>query len=423
MPGGWESLGAEACKALSFHCPEGVVFTDPESGQILAANPAACRLLGWTEDELRGLGRESIRDLDDRDRWEAALAERARTGYVDAELSFRCSDGSKFLAEVTSIVFPDAAGAVRNCLLLRDVTARRRAEAALRTSEQLLRRLIATSTEAFIAMDAAGRITEWNDQAEALFGWDRQEVIGRPLVETIVPPDYGDAHIRGLAHYLVTGEGPVLGQRLELEGRRRDGRELPVELTIWALHSDDDVTFNALLHDISERRRAEEQLWELALVDDLTALHNRRAFTLLAEQAIKEATRAGHPVIGLFVDVDGLKTINDTHGHTAGDHVLRLVAGALRAACRESDIIGRLGGDEFVILLAEATQVDGIEARLAACLAEAATTVPYPISVSIGLAVCQPEPGHDCQLDELIERADQAMYARKARKRPNGSRS
>jgi GGDEF domain-containing protein len=181
-------------------------------------------------------------------------------------------------------------------------------------------------------------------------------------VETIVPPGYRDAHIRGLAHYLVTGEGPVLGQRLELEGRRRDGREFPVELTIWALDSDDDVTFNALLHDISERRRAEEELWELALVDDLTGLHNRRAFILLAEQAIKEAARAGRPGIGLFVDVEGLKTINDTHGHTAGDHVLRLVAGALRAACRESDIIGRLGGDEFVILLAEANQVDGIEA-------------------------------------------------------------
>ena len=417
MPGGWESLGAEACKALSFHCPDGVIFTDPKSGQILAANPAACRLLGCSEDELRVIGREGVRDPGDRDRWEAALAERARTGCVEAELSFRRSDGSTFLAEVTSVVFTDAAGEVRNCLLLRDVTARRTAEADLRASEQLLRRLIATSTEAFIAMDAGGCITEWNHQAGVLFGWNRQEVIGQPLVEAIVPPGYRDAHIRGLAHYLVTGEGPVLGQRLELEGRRRDGSEFPVELTIWALDSGDNVTFNALLHDISERRRAEEELWELALVDDLTGLHNRRAFTLLAEQAIKESARAGRPVIALFVDVDGLKTINDTHGHTAGDQLLRLVAGALQAACRDSDIIGRLGGDEFVILLAGADRVDGIEARLAACLAEAAKTVAYPVSVSVGLAVCQPEADHDCSLDELIERADQAMYAQKARKR------
>src|SRR5205085_5407585 len=139
--------------------------------------------------------------------------------------------------------------------------------------------------------------------------------------------------------------------------RHRDSTEFPIELTIWALDSGGQATFNALLHDISERRRVEEELWELALVDDLTGLHNRRAFILLGEQAIKEAGRAGRPVIGLFVDVDGLKLINDTHGHAAGDHALRLVADALRATCRDSDIVGRLGGDEFAILLAEAHEI------------------------------------------------------------------
>ncbi|MEW6472177.1 MAG: diguanylate cyclase [Actinomycetota bacterium] len=416
MQEGWEALDAEACKALSFHSPQAVLFTDPRTGRILAANPAACRLLGYDEGDLRRIGRDGIVDPDDRDRWEAALAERARTGLFEADLSFRCRDGSTLEAEVTSVLFTDAAGQERNCLIVRDVTARRAEDAALRASEQLFRRLIATSTEAFVAMNTEGRITEWNQQAEVTFGWPRHEAIGRRLVDTIIPPRYREDHSRGLAHYLLTGEGPVLGQRLELEGRRRDGREFPVELTIWALDSGGDLMFNALLHDISERRRAEEELWELALVDDLTGLHNRRAFTLLAEQAVKEVTRAGRPLIGLFVDVDGLKAINDTYGHPAGDQVLRLVAGALRAACRESDIVGRLGGDEFAILLAEADQVDGIEARLAAQVARAAATVTYPVSVSIGLAVCQPDPDHDCDLDELIQRADQAMYAHKARK-------
>jgi diguanylate cyclase (GGDEF)-like protein/PAS domain S-box-containing protein len=295
------------------------------------------------------------------------------------------------------------------------VTAQRAEEAALRASEQLFRRLIETTVDAFVTMDAGGRIREWNRQAEMIFGWSRDEVVGRPLAEVIIPGRYREAHSRGLAHYLATGEGPVLGQRLELEGLRRDGREFPVEVTIWALDSGSGVSFNALLHDISERREAEEQLWELALVDDLTGLHNRRAFVLLAEQAIKEAVRARRPVIGIFVDVDNLKAINDAHGHAAGDEALRLVAEALEAACRGSDIVGRLGGDEFAILLAGADDIDGIEGRIGGRLAEAARTLPYVLSVSMGVA--RAAVGEECRLDELFQQADQAMYADKARKR------
>lgn len=251
-------------------------------------------------------------------------------------------------------------------------------------------------------------------EAEVTFGWTRAEAVGRRLADTVIPPHYRDAHSHGLARYLATGEGPVLGQRLELEGRHRDGREFPVELTIWAVGAGSEVSFNALLHDVSERRRREEELWELALVDDLTGLHNRRSFVLLAEHAIKEAARAGRPVVGVFVDVDHLKVINDTHGHAEGDRALRLVADALRGSCRESDIVGRLSGDEFAILLAETNERDGIEGRVRQRVVDAARAVTYPLSVSIGVAIC--EPTQECHLAELLERADRAIYDEKARK-------
>jgi diguanylate cyclase (GGDEF)-like protein len=171
----------------------------------------------------------------------------------------------------------------------------------------------------------------------------------------------------------------------------------------------------ARVEDASERRRLEELLWELALVDDVTGLHNRRSFMLLAEQALKEAARARRPLIHLFLDVDGLKAINDTHGHAEGDRALRLIAGALRAACRDSDIIGRLSGDEFAIILAEAHELDGLEGRVRARVAQAAEHTDYPLSVSIGVAICA--PGEHCTLADLFQRADQAMYAEKAAKR------
>ena len=169
------------------------------------------------------------------------------------------------------------------------------------------------------------------------------------------------------------------------------------------------------VEDVPERRRLEEVLWELALIDDLTGLHNRRSFMLLAEQALKEAVRAQRPLITLFLDVDHLKEINDTHGHAEGDRALRLVAGALRAACRDSDIIGRLSGDEFAIVLAEAHALDGLEGRVRARVAQAAEHTDYPLSVSIGVARCGPD--EYCSLIELVEQADQAMYAEKAAKR------
>jgi diguanylate cyclase (GGDEF)-like protein len=171
----------------------------------------------------------------------------------------------------------------------------------------------------------------------------------------------------------------------------------------------------ARVEDVSERRRLEELLWEMALVDDLTGLRNRRSFMLLAEQALKEAVRAGRPLIALFLDVDELKVINDNYGHAAGDRALRLVAGALQAACRESDIVGRLSGDEFAIVPAEAIELDGLEGRVRSRVAQAAEHAEFPLSVSLGVAVCP--AGEPCTLAELFDRADRAMYAEKAAKR------
>ena len=148
-------------------------------------------------------------------------------------------------------------------------------------------------------------------------------------------------------------------------------------------------------------------------------LHNRRGFTILAQQTIREANRAGRPTIGLFVDVDGLKPINDRYGHQAGDRALCLVAQSLTLACRTSDIVGRLSGDEFVILLTEAADAADLEQRVRATLAELTADLPHQLEVSIGLARCDPDP--ECQLQDLFAAADRAMYEQKAARRSGGS--
>lgn len=136
----------------------------------------------------------------------------------------------------------------------------REAEASLRKSEAHTRRIVEMALDGFIEMDAAGVITDWNAQAELIFGWRRQEAVGRLLSATIVPPQNREAHERGLRHFLATGEGPMLNTRVEITGYHQDGHEIPIELAISpSLGQGGVYTFSAFVRDISVRKQAEQQ--------------------------------------------------------------------------------------------------------------------------------------------------------------------
>jgi PAS domain S-box-containing protein len=138
------------------------------------------------------------------------------------------------------------------------VAARLKTEEALQESEERTRLIVDRALDAVITIDLQGRITSWNPQAERQFGWPQEEVLGRLLSETIIPPAYREAHERGLAHFRATGEGPVLNQRIELTALHRNGTEFPVELAITPMQAGKITFFSAFLRDISERKRAEE---------------------------------------------------------------------------------------------------------------------------------------------------------------------
>ncbi|TKB56379.1 MAG: PAS domain S-box protein [Nitrospira sp.] len=136
----------------------------------------------------------------------------------------------------------------------------REAEASLRKSEAHTRRIVEMALDGFIGMDAAGVITDWNVQAEQIFGWPRQEAIGRLLSTTIIPVQHQEAHEKGLRRFLATGEGPVLNTRVEIAGCHRDGHEIPIELAISpSLGQGGVYTFSAFVRDISARKQTEEQ--------------------------------------------------------------------------------------------------------------------------------------------------------------------
>lgn len=142
------------------------------------------------------------------------------------------------------------------------VVERTRAEAELQSNVKRANDIVEAAGHAFISMDAGGRITGWNTQAEKMFGWQKDEMMGRLLADTIVPAQHRETHRRGLERFLATGEGPVLNRRIEITALKSDGSEIPVELTIWAIGVEDSWSFNAFINDITERKRAEATLRE-----------------------------------------------------------------------------------------------------------------------------------------------------------------
>ena len=247
-------------RALTEHANDAILVLDPAT-RVVEANRAAERLLGRPRAEIVGRSYFDFVAPEDRD------DSLRRRGELLAEGTLRVAsrelvrpDGTRLTTEVSSSVVR-IGGESQVLTILRDVTERRAAEEARRRSEARMKSVLDAALDAVVMMEEHGRVLSWNAQAEALFGWSRDEAIGRVLADLVIPPRYREPHTRGLARFLETGEGPVIGRRIELSAVRRDGSEFPVELTVTALREDGGAyLFNAFIADITDRKRTEEAL-------------------------------------------------------------------------------------------------------------------------------------------------------------------
>lgn len=228
-----------------------------------------------------------------------------------------------------------------------------------------------------------------------------------------------------------TGE-PLVG--IEEQETWTDGRRTWVSTTKVPLRdrSGEVVGIFGISRDITERKEAERRVQEqakllaeqaqtlerLASLDELTGLYNRRGLTTIGEQLLYEARRTGGSLGVLFIDLDGLKEINDHYGHRAGDEALQATAGIIQAQTGPSDVAARVGGDEYCLLISHASTetVDAVAARIDTAVGDnnRAAGKPYVVSVSVGRVLVDPRsPG---SIGDLIEQADSMMYDRKARR-------
>ena len=238
------------------------IFLLDAAGNVASWNRGAQQIKGYAADEIVGrhfscfyVPEAVAAGLPER-----ALRAAVETGRFEEENWRVRKDGSRFWADVVITPVRDAHGAVIGfAKVTRDLTERQRAAEALRDSEERFRTLAVTANDAIVSADSRGHITYFNPGAERIFGYSPAEVNGAPLT-VLMPERFQEAHRAGLARYAATGEARVVGRTLELMGRRRDGTEFPLELSLASGKGGGNFAFTGIIRDITERKRADETL-------------------------------------------------------------------------------------------------------------------------------------------------------------------
>jgi len=238
----------------------------------------------------------------------------------------------------------------RTAALEAEVSEHRQAEEALRQSQQRSRAIVETAMDGLITMDHEGRIVDFNPAAEQIFGYRGSEVIGQPLADIIIPPTLREQHRRGLAHYLATGEAPVLGRRLEIVGQRADGSVIPVELSITQMPG--APMFTGFLRDITERKQAEQklqaQLGRLDLLNRITRAIGERLDLQSIFQVVIRSLEDDLPIdfgcLCLYDPTDEVLTVTSVGARSEGLALELALMREARLALAQSGLAGCVRG-------------------------------------------------------------------------------
>jgi diguanylate cyclase (GGDEF)-like protein/PAS domain S-box-containing protein len=391
------------------------------SGLIIQVNPAGERIIGLTNDEMRGKTPDEL--------WRAyaedgsALTGRERVGPVVLRGHQPVSVTNRIvlpngrerwlLIDAIPVMGPDGQ-ALQVVASFLDITERKQVEEALRESEERFRAVFNRSAVGIARIDLRGHIIEANPALQRMLGYSADELTHNSLA-TFVHPDYvRDGKLTQLAEL-------SSGARQEMQQELRYVHKLGG--LVWCNSiaslvrgpSNEPLFVIVMTEDITARKKQEVALEHLALHDGLTDLPNRTLLFDRLHQAILVSKREHQPLALLMMDLDGFKEINDTFGHHGGDEVLRHVAGRLKGQLRESDTVARLGGDEFAVILPgvrEETAAAQTASRILQALQQPMMIEGelLEIRASIGIVLF---PRHAEDADTLLRRGDAAMYEAK----------
>lgn len=397
---------------------EGIVFMKPSPDYVVSCNKRFAELFGYPHEAMKGMPPWQWHP--DREQWKVLVAASlpaliAGRPYHDV-FRLQRADGSQFWGDVTGMAVAGSDLAAGTVWVVSDITEKRAAEAALRVSEARFRDLVRLSSDLYWEQDAQFRFTHFDGPAELRQRLPLDRVLGRTRWEaqdiTGVDEKKWKEHIVRLEAHL-----PFHDFIYQINGANGGTYWLSVSGNPLFDNAGGFIGYHGTASDITLRMESEARYRHLAYHDTLTRLPNRRLLTDRLDQAIRSATRKGHRVALLLLDLDGFKQINDRHGHAAGDRVLEAVATRLRDVVREADTVARMGGDEFVVLLTEIGDPDDavkvaekIHRSVRDPIADGDTL--HAVGASIGISVF---PDHGETPDALLHRADHAMYHGKNR--------
>ncbi len=231
---------------------------DP-GGYYTYSSTAVNQILGFSQDEV--MGKHYTEFLTPQDKAEQQVYATSYQPFYALTNHYRHKDGHPVLTESTGLPIINAEGKLLRWRGVdRDITARKHFQDALIESEKRTRLIIESSLSAIVIMDSYGLITDWNHQAEKIFGWSHNEAIGQRLADLIIPSRFRNAHRQGLQHFLNTGIGPLLNKLIEHVAMRRDGSEFPVEFSISPLKLGNAYIFSGFIHEITARKAAEQKV-------------------------------------------------------------------------------------------------------------------------------------------------------------------
>jgi diguanylate cyclase (GGDEF)-like protein/PAS domain S-box-containing protein len=409
-------LGSSHTELPPVSSDEGLVGLRSD-GTVHSMNSAAARLLGWSAEA--AIGRR-LHDLvhhsypngtpypEDASPIEAALRDGSeRTGEVDV---FWRRDGEAIGVRYTLRPVTGDGEPVASLLEFKPLVARTRAEEALRLGEELYRSLARNLERSTVLLfDHELRLLVAEGEVLVDPGTGYEALSGRSL-EAVLPPHAWE-------QLQQPARAALRGERMDIDYKSEDAGRF-YRITIGPVRDDHGAVQAglAVAQDVTDSRHRAEHLNHLANHDELTGLTNRATFHEVADKALRRAKRTHSKAALLFVDLDGLKTINDTLGHEEGDELLRAEAGRLEHAVRDIDTVARLGGDEFAVLLENVqneAQAAAAATRMIEAIAEPldlGSVKPTVVTASIGIAI-QSAPNETGA--ELLRAADAAMYRAK----------
>ena len=343
---------------------------------------------------------------DDREGLDLAWRATLKGAPFDQEHRILVKGAVRWIRQKAALVYSEQGQALRAEGIAQDITEQKVMELALKDSEARYRTLVELTPQP-VLVHREGRVVYVNDAAVALFGAPSAARLLNQAIVDLIHPDSLLAQAERLKLIQIK-EGPL--SVTDARFLKVDGTPIDVQVQGTAIVYQGQPAVQVAIHDVSALKVQQATLQRMAHFDMLTGLPNRVLLADRLQQAMAHSKRHHQRLAVAFLDLDGFKTVNDRHGHNAGDHLLVTLAARMKSALREGDSLARMGGDEFVAVLLDLNEDSALFSRLLSAVAEPVMYDGFALDVSASLGVAFYPQADEVDADQLLRQADQAMY-------------